>query len=93
MAKAALAMNAEPVSDENDDIVSVRSELSNSTSSKSRKRTSRASQADFENLRRNVSEIDKRFSKVDSKLDRLKGHCLIFLSAIYQLFIKYFNIK
>jgi len=23
----------------------------------------------------------------------LKGHCLIFLSAIYQLFIKYFNIK
>jgi len=23
----------------------------------------------------------------------LKGHCLIFLSAIYQLFIEYFNIK
>ena len=23
----------------------------------------------------------------------LKGHCLIFLLAIYQLFIKYFNIK
>jgi len=23
----------------------------------------------------------------------LKGRCLIFLSAIYQLFIKYFNIK
>jgi len=71
MANAALSMSAEPVSDENDDIVSVRSELSNSTSSKSKKRTPRASQADFENLRRNVSEIDKRFSKVDSKLDRL----------------------
>ena len=23
----------------------------------------------------------------------LKGHCLIFLSAIYQLFVEYFNIK
>jgi len=23
----------------------------------------------------------------------LKGHCLIFLSAVYQLFIEYFNIK
>jgi len=23
----------------------------------------------------------------------LKGHCLIFLSAIFQLFIEYFNIK
>jgi len=26
-------------------------------------------------------------------LQHLKGHCLIFLSAIYQLFIEYFNIK
>jgi len=25
--------------------------------------------------------------------NKLKGHCLIFLSAIYQLFIEYFNIK
>jgi len=51
MANAALSISAEPVSDENDDIVSVRSELSNSTSSKSRKRTPRANQADFEKLR------------------------------------------
>ena len=36
MANADLSINAEPVSDENDDVVSVRSELSNSTSSKSR---------------------------------------------------------
>jgi len=27
------------------------------------------------------------------KVHPLKGHCLIFLSAIYQLFIEYFNIK
>jgi len=26
-------------------------------------------------------------------VETLKGHCLIFLSAIYQLFIEYFNIK
>jgi len=33
-------------------------------------------------------------SLVHGVVDRLlKGHCLIFLSAIYQLFIEYFNIK
>ena len=30
--------------------------------------------------------------EIFNKLINLKGHCLIFLSAIYQLFIEYFNI-
>jgi len=29
----------------------------------------------------------------NTQIAYLKGHCQIFLSAIYQLFIKYFNIK
>jgi len=31
--------------------------------------------------------------KTSNDIFSLKGVCLIFLSAIYQLFIKYFNIK
>jgi len=49
-------------------------------------------------LRKNLSFCNQ---KTDPQLHlyvygcfrRLKGHCLIFLSAIYQLFIEYFNIK
>jgi len=37
----------------------------------------------------NIKGTPLRSGRVTS----LKGHCLIFLSAIYQLFIKYFNIK
>ncbi|KAH3812022.1 hypothetical protein DPMN_140443 [Dreissena polymorpha] len=72
MANAALSLNNDSLSgEENDDVISVKSGRSNSTSSKSKRRTPRASQADFDNLRRNVSELGKRFSNVDSKLDRL----------------------
>ncbi|KAH3851844.1 hypothetical protein DPMN_094331 [Dreissena polymorpha] len=72
MANAALSLNNDSLSgEENDDVISVKSGRTNSTSSKSNRRTHRASQADFENLRRNVSELDKRFSNVDLKLDRL----------------------
>jgi len=38
-------------------------------------------------------QTDYRAENVYTLLQDLKGHCLIFLSAIYQLFIEYFNIK
>jgi len=34
-----------------------------------------------------------RIVEFEVLINNLKGHCLIFLSAIYQLFIEYFNIK
>ena len=39
-----------------------------------------------------ISSLNSRRIKC-LELYMLKGHCLIFLSAIYQLFIEYFNIK
>ncbi|KAH3857542.1 hypothetical protein DPMN_100152 [Dreissena polymorpha] len=71
MANAALLrVEAELSRGEHEDNRSVRSVRSDS-SEKGKSRTPRASQADFENLRRNVSEMDKRFCSLDSKLDKL----------------------
>jgi len=40
-------------------------------------------------------QIEEMLKNVANNVDMsgLKGTCLTFLSAIYQLFIKYFNIK
>ncbi|KAH3866100.1 hypothetical protein DPMN_029153 [Dreissena polymorpha] len=65
-----MRVKAELSSGEHEDNRSVRSVRSDS-SKKGKSRTPRASQADFENLHRNVSEMDKRFCSLDSKLDKL----------------------
>ncbi|KAH3876425.1 hypothetical protein DPMN_000265 [Dreissena polymorpha] len=71
MANAALMrVEDELLSGEHDDNRSVRSVHSDS-SKKGKSRTPTASQVYYENLRRNVSKMDKRFCSLDSKLDKM----------------------